>query len=154
MNIKMNKQELCWWCGESLGGDAENTFRNGVHDGCKEKFEIEYNDSMDSAYFQICRDKKHVKRLTRKLGRRLKPKLRDTLFCWISCHEDYIMSMEIVSRKQCYGCRELPSKYFGARTAIKRVFNDVEVCSMTDSFGGDVYIYIGNLQYLKLTISG
>lgn len=152
----MSDLVCCCFCGKSIGGvgDSSDGYQTRYHDLCKKEFDVEFKACMDAEYERTQRERKHTKRLTAKLSNRLKPKLRNALVSWINYNEQDIVEMEIVGFEQCSGNEVSPSEFFGERTAIRRVIENVSFDSMFDCYGGDVYIYIGCQQYLKVVVAG
>ena len=91
-------------------------------------------------------------RLLGKLKRRLKPKIWQGIQWELNAHT--CLALEIVSVKQVKGYKRTGHEYFGQSTAIRHVYDHTSMCSLSGSYGGNVYLYLGNKQYLMMFVSG
>lgn len=111
--------------------------------------EDEGHDSFES-YYRKGEVRHH--RLFRKLKRKLPLKMVHALEKEFSSHQSMLLA--IVSKKDVKGKRRSGHDYTGASTPIRHVFVDTSYCTYSESYAGQVFLYIGLGRYLQLQVSG
>lgn len=111
--------------------------------------EDEDHNSFESYYRK---DEEHHHRLLRKLKRKLPLKMIHALEKEFSSHQSMLIA--IVSKSDVKGKRCSGHDYTGASTPIRHVFVDASYCTYSESYTGQVFLYIGLGRYLQLQISG
>ncbi|MCF2902241.1 hypothetical protein L1267_17875 [Pseudoalteromonas sp. OFAV1] len=91
-------------------------------------------------------------RLLKNLKSKLKPKLWQAIKWELAAH--FCIALEIVSIAEVKGCKRKGNDYFGQSVAMRHVYDDTSSCSYSGSYGGDVYLHLGNGRYLKMYING
>ncbi len=156
MFSKIPSVHNCGYCGEDLGEDCERTDWGYFHTKCVVAgvtvIEYQYHqDQLEYEQEQMKLWKKDIKLINR-LRKRLPEKIMtDINYC---IREHSASDYEIVNVDQCKGYKESGTDWIGFSSAIKYTYDNTSSCGYTETYGGDVYLYIGNHQYLKMFISG
>lgn len=112
----------------------------------------EMHELMEKAAIQemkeACRRNKVLRRLKKTLPQKI----------WLSIqyllNDNSCLDLGVVSQEHVKGFKESGNSYFGWSTAVRHVYNDVSSCSYSDSYGGNLYIYLGERRYLRMHIYG
>ncbi|MEZ8292350.1 hypothetical protein AB6D11_00705 [Vibrio splendidus] len=91
-------------------------------------------------------------RILSRLKRTLKPKVMQAIMWEIDAHR--CEGLTLVDSSQVKGEKRTGRDYFGTSTAIRHVFEDVSLCSYSDSYGGEVFIRVRNNLYLRICVFG
>lgn len=144
--------ESCFHCGGDISDTVSMDGNIPFHSQCLEKHRIEMEASAEAERLAAIKEQKTNDRILKHLERTLKPKI------WV-CVKSELEShrfgyLEIVTIDKVKGTKQDASKYFGASVAMRHFYDDVSSCSYSDTYGGDLYLYLGKKRYLKMTVWG
>ena len=114
--------------------------------------EIDLDDEEMELGLEAERTQENSKRILGRLKRTLKPKIWEPIEWELDSH--WCIALEIVTRDRVIGRKESGDSYFCQSTAIRHVYVNVSSCSYSDTYGGDVYIRLGNNRYLRMYVYG
>ncbi len=145
---------LCSYCGNSIYSDDDHASGSFsiYHIECKELNDDEMKTAMDAEWQANKQDQKNTDRILRNLKRKLKPKIWEAVNWEIQSHG--FGHLKIVTVEQVSGEKRLGHEYFGQKTAMRHVYDNVSSDAHGDCYGGDVYLYIGSGRYLKVYVWG
>lgn len=112
---------------------------------------IDEDDEDDFESHYRATEQRHLK-LLRRLRRKLPPKILRALENEFGAH--WCMLIGIVGLSDVKGRRMRGRDFVGASTPIRHVFANISGCSYSETYAGDVYLYIGTGRYLQVQVSG
>lgn len=110
------------------------------------------DELMQRASEQEWRDVKKSDQILKRLQRTVKPKIWQAIN-W-DLHSHICLVIGIVTVDQVAGSKRTGHDYFGESTAVRHVYDDVSSCTYSDSYGGNVYLYLGKKRYLMMYVHG
>ena len=145
--------ECAHCCGTIYPDDEKASCGMGLaHIECQEKFEDEIEEQARVAAEEEFRVGENSNRLLNRLEQSLKPKIWQAIKWELAYH--WCLALEIVTIERVAGIKRSGHEYFGESTAMRHVYDDVSSCSYSDTYGGNVYLYLGNKRYLMMYVSG
>lgn len=146
--------DTCFHCEEKVNQhDGVKIGFYLVHNECYESQKEEDRKYIEAERNRELRDRKNTRRIKSHLKRKLKPKIWDWIEYELESH--YHSDLKILRREDFESKNKVPYKdMVGNRTSVRHIYDDTSQCSMSETYGGNIYIYIGNKQYLKIFIWG
>lgn len=146
--------DQCFHCSGTVYSSDESvsTGVGMVHLECDEQYQEEMRLSNENANKAHILENKRNTRIIKNLKRRLKLKIWQAIEWEMQAHQ--YGHLEIVSLKDVEGRKTSGNDYFGESTALRHVYDNTSSCSYSDTYGGDVYLYIGEQRYLRMFVWG
>lgn len=150
----MKGTDLCFHCNAPVlsGDECSTTTFLVAHQVCEKQYDDDMHEVMQSEHRSHIAEQNSNKRILKKLKRTLKPKIWQAVE-WETESHGY-GHLEIVTQREVSGERRSGYAYFGEATALRHVYDDVTSDPYGDSYGGDIYLYLGKNRYLKIWIWG
>lgn len=114
----------------------------------QEMYDVATQEAEDESW----RDMRNSDLILKRLKKSLRPKIWEAIQWELNSH--YCLALGIVSIDEVKGRKETGNDYHGQSTAMRHVYVDVSSCSYSDTYGGNVYLYLGMGRYLAMFISG
>jgi len=149
--MQINSIVECYYCGNVIDEKVISSGNLHLHADCKIHFDEEMEASLKAENEIRIADNKNTLRLFKHLKKVLKPKIWQAIE-WQKQEGHFDLS--IVSIDEVKGSRVTGTKFFGQRTALRHVYDDTTTNFDGDSYGGDVFLYIGKQRYLKMSVWG
>ncbi|MFS1430806.1 hypothetical protein LMH73_027775 [Vibrio splendidus] len=148
--------EPCFYCGEDIDPDSDYVSEVGyhLHSECHQKFENENIQAEKRERARHLNENNRNERIKRHLKRTLKPKIWDCISVELSENGGHCGHLAIVTLDKVTGTKQSGYEYFGESVAVRHVYDNTSSCSYSDTFGGEINIYIGKGRYLQMHIWG
>jgi hypothetical protein len=101
---------------------------------------------------EVSKQIKNDKRILKHLERTLKPKVWENIKFAMYGHR--YQDLAIVGFDKVGGAKQSAMEWFGESVAIRHVFDDISSCSLSDTYGGSIWLPIGHARYLHMHIWG
>ncbi len=155
---KENFTFKCAYCGEEFENNEVEVSNNfGLfHKACEVEgkqaviswMEEDQREYEASVRLQTLKDKRILRHIQKKYPVKIFNAIMDEV------NEHGRGHYKIVKQYECQGCRERGSDFQGYSSAIRYAYDDISNCSYSGCYGGDVYLYIGKGNYLRMAVSG
>ncbi|MEZ8723132.1 hypothetical protein AB6D66_18820 [Vibrio pomeroyi] len=144
----------CVHCDSSVyESDERVTISLGVaHFECHERFQEQWLPEIEDHAEQERQSAKRDNKLLKRLKRTLKPKVWSVIELVMQDH--WVGYLNITSLAEVTGQRNRAHDWFGESVAIRHLYDDATTCSYSETYGGVIFLPIGNARYLQMHISG